>query len=353
MTGSKPLQLCCSSDEAAATGNRGQWLFVMDRYDTLNLETETSLLLMDALIAKGQTVLWTEMHGIYLDHASLRAGVREVRSVGPLTLAPPEDISLAAIDAVLVRKDPPFDAGYLHLTYLLDHLDRHVAQFNSVSALRNLNEKLLPLRWPHLTPPTLVTMSMSAAFKFLAAQGEIVVKPLDDCSGRGVIRISSADPDPGAVLAKAFSDAAGSPRYLIAQAFIPAVVDGDKRVFLVNGKAIGAVNRVPPDGEFLANIHQGARCEATSLSEGEEAAIAEVGEFLRSQGVILAGLDFIGGLITEINITSPSAIRQIDNVSGTSLGHEIVDAMIEHAMIEHIGASRGSSAVSACCLAAA
>lgn len=341
-------ELCCVSCITDGADARSTWLFVMDAYETLNLETETSLLLMEALIARGQRVLWTEMHGVYLDQANLRAGVREVRSARPLTLLPPEDISLSTIDAILVRKDPPFDSSYLHLTYLLGHLDAGIAQFNNVAALRNLNEKLLPLRWPHLTPPTITTMSMAAALGFLGEHKEIVVKPLDDCSGRGILRISSEDEDPRAVLAEAFADQSGAPRYLIAQAFLPAVREGDKRVFLLDGRAIGAVNRVPAKDSFLANIHQGALCEAAELTDVENSAIAEVGPFLKSEGVLLAGVDFIGGLITEINLTSPSALRQINAVSGIELEQKVVDEMIAH-----VRSLKDEFSQPECCLAAA
>jgi len=304
--------------------------FLMDPTETLNLETETSLLLMEELLSRGHKAYWFEVAGLALRGNALHAAGRQVRWVEPLEFGPTLDLDLDELDALLPRTDPPFNSTYLHVTYLLDHLGDHVVQFNSASALRNFNEKLLPLRWPDLAPRSLTTMNLEALTSFHDEHKDIVVKPLDDCSGRGIERLKKGEGSEPSKLASLLQDASGAPRFVQAQEFLAAVSLGDKRVFLVAGEPVGAVNRTPKPGSFLANIHQGAQCTSTELTDQEERAIKRIAPTLRDAGIFLAGLDFIGGKITEINITSPSAIRQINQVMGEEVHEEIVTAMVEH-----------------------
>jgi glutathione synthase len=308
-----------------------KFLFVMDPPDTLNLKTETSLLLMRELVERGQAVYWLQQEDVALFHDQPMGRVYPVIATEPLQRGEPAWTKLNSFDAVLVRKDPPFDTVFLQLTLILDHLDPRIAQFNDVKALRDFNEKILPLRWPDFTPPTLISMNADQIGQFAAEHHSVILKPLNDCSGRGILKIDWDVTETARTrIAAALFDPRGKPRYLVAQKYLAAVSQGDKRVYLVNGKAVGLVNRVPQKGSFLANIHQGARCEAASLSARENLIIQTIAPFLREQGVFLAGADFIGGYLTELNITSPSAIRQINAVSGESVHRLIVDAMLEY-----------------------
>ena len=307
-----------------------KFLFVMDPYETLNLKTETSLLLMQELIERGQGVYWLQQEELSLVHDQPMGLVFPVTGTDPLQRAEPAWSNLNQFDAVLVRKDPPFDTGYLQLTLILDHLDPGVAQFNDVKALRNFNEKMLPLRWPEFTPPTLISMSADQLARFAMKHQCLVLKPLDDCSGRGILKIEwDEHGDFREQINEALTDSNGKPRFLLAQKYLPAVSQGDKRVYLVNGKALGMVNRIPQAGSFLANIHQGAKCLPAQLSAREDHIIRTIAPFLLEHGIFLAGADFIDGYLTELNITSPSAIRQINEVSGEQVQHRIVDAMLE------------------------
>ena len=307
-----------------------KFLFVMDPYETLNLETETSLLLMQELIERGQGVYWLQQEELSLVHDQPMGLVFPVTGTDPLQRAEPAWSNLNQFDAMLVRKDPPFDTGYLQLTLILDHLDPGVAQFNDVKALRNFNEKMLPLRWPEFTPPTLISMSADQLARFAMKHQCLVLKPLDDCSGRGILKIEwDEHGDFREQINEALIDSNGKPRFLLAQKYLPAVSQGDKRVYLVNGKALGMVNRIPQAGSFLANIHQGAKCLPAQLSAREDHIIRTIAPFLLEHGIFLAGADFIDGYLTELNITSPSAIRQINEVSGEQVQHRIVDAMLE------------------------
>lgn len=304
------------------------FLFIMDRYETLNLETETSLLLMEELKARGVAVFWAELPDLVLRQHELAALAREVVSIAPFKLGHRTEHEANAFDAIVVRPDPPFDSNYLHLTYLLDFVSPSVKQFNRPEALRSLNEKLLPLKWPHLAPTTLTTQNVGALTAFLSEHKDIVVKPLDECSGRGIERVTLDTPDLETLLYEMTRSPGGGQRFVTAQAFLPDVSQGDKRVFLVAGDPVGMVNRVPAEGSYLGNIHQGAECLPADLSSVEAAAIAEIRPGLAESGVWLAGADFIGGKLTELNITSPSAIRQINEVSEKDIHPIIVDAMM-------------------------
>ena len=308
-----------------------KFLFIMDPAATLNLKTETSLLLMQELIDRQHHVYWLQQEDIALYHDQPMGKVYPVSGTEPLQRGPAAWENLNGFDAVLVRKDPPFDTVFLQLTLILDHLDPRIAQFNEVRALRDFNEKILPLRWPGFTPPTLISMNAGEISQFVQEHGSVVVKPLNDCSGRGIRKIDfDTSGDFRVRIEEALRDEQGRLRFLVAQKFLSAVSQGDKRVYLVNGEPFGMVNRVPGEGSFLANIHQGATCESTSLDDREKQIITAIAPFLREHGIFLAGADFIGGYLTELNITSPSAIRQINEVSGESIHRRIVDAMLEY-----------------------
>jgi len=303
-------------------------VFVMDAYASLNLETETSLLLMEELIVRGHQVFWLEEKGISLQGNCLKAKLSLVKSVENFELLPSAEVYLDDFDAILLRVDPPVDTAYLHLTYLLSFLSSSVKQFNSIASLRNFNEKLLPLKWPEFCPASLVSSSKQDFQRFLSLHREIVIKPLGDCSGRGIQRFGIKDLD-SPELSALFDYSIGTSPYFMAQEFISAVEYGDKRVFLLNGDVAGFVNRVPKQGEFLANIHQGAACEAAKLTESELNIVNKIAPFLKAQGLLFVGLDFIGGYLTEVNITSPSAIRQINQVMGLNVHEKMVDSMLE------------------------
>jgi len=308
--------------------NTCQFLFLMDAYETLNLQTETSLLIMQELLTRNHQVYWLERSAMYLAQGDPRGVIQSVQSVEPFVLGQENDLSMNDFDAVLMRFDPPFDSNYLHATYILDHLNPSIFQFNSVSSLRNFNEKILPMRWPQLTPPTLVSMNRNVLMNFAQQHEDVIVKPLDDCSGRGVKKLSyQALKRDSVALTQSLLDENQQARYIVMQKFLPAVKDGDKRIYLIAGDIAGAVNRIPQQGKYLANIHQGAACEKTTVSNKEYQAVQTIRPFLIEQGLFLVGVDFIDGLITEINITSPSAVRQINQVMGEKIHTKIVDEM--------------------------
>lgn len=302
-------------------------LFIIDPLHTLNLTTETSLLLMEELQQRGHAASVATLPDLYLSETS--AGVRSTCIRLNMTRQPfyhldaADDGPLSRFDLVLMRKDPPVDADYITATFALERATRDVPVLNDPVSLRSLNEKLLPLRFPQFSPPTLVTNDADRLLAFADRHRRIVLKPMEECSGRG-IQIVDAE-RAGAVVPQYVAALNG--RFLIAQNFIEGVTAGDKRILVLEGKAIGVVNRIPADRDHLANIHQGARVEAAELTAREREIVAALAPVLSSNKIWLAGIDVIDGHLTEVNITSPSAVRQINAVSGLHLERDLIDSL--------------------------
>lgn len=301
-------------------------LLIIDPLDTLNLSTDTSLLLIEEMARRGHQVSVALLSDLYLSErgAGVRAqGIALDMGRRPFyQLSAPGDHAFTDFNLVLMRKDPPVDVEYLIATCVLERAAEQAPVVNDPVSLRLLNEKLLPLRFPQFAAPTVVSNQPERLQAFLATHGRIVLKPLNDCSGRGVELLDQS----GWKRVAEYVAAQGG-RHVMAQQFLPGVVAGDKRILLLEGEPLGAVNRVPRSAEHLANIHQGARVEATTLSEREREIITAVRPMLLQQRIWLAGIDVIDGYLTEINVTSPSATRQINEVSKTRLEVPMVDSL--------------------------
>jgi glutathione synthase len=284
---------------------------------------------MEELKQKGHAVYWIEPDVLHLMQDQVIGEVRSIESVSPFRLGPGQEQLLANFDCLLIRNDPPFDMNYYQLMLILDYLPARVIQINPSRALRDLNEKISGLRLPHFSPPSITTKNWKQMLQFAKKQGEIVIKPLGECSGRGVEKLSVEDQDLEERLKTKMGEGKNA-HYLTAQAFLPAIYEGDKRIFLVDGECLGIVNRIPVNGSFMGNIHQGARCEAATLSDHEKEMVQAIVAFLEPHGVFMAAIDLIGGKITEINLTSPSAVRQINEVSGMQIQKRIVEKILAH-----------------------
>lgn len=295
-----------------------RFLYVVDALDTLNLETETSLLMMEEAARRGHENHVATLDGLFLRDRAAWARHRgiDLQPAGAKSfyrLRGESDDPLSAFDVVLMRKDPPVDDAYLAATYVLERAGAPVV--NDPVALRSVNEKLLPFEFDVPVPPSIVTADVARLRQFVAARGRCILKPLTDCSGRGIRILETA--------ADAPADLGG--RFVLVQQFLERVADGDKRILLLDGRAIGAVNRIPNDASSLANIHQGARVERTELTTAELRIVDVVAAPLARRGLWMAGLDVIDGCVTEINVTSPSAARQINAVSGRRVERDLVD----------------------------
>ncbi|MDX1660211.1 MAG: glutathione synthase [Gemmatimonadota bacterium] len=302
-------------------------LFVVDPVEALVLETETTLLLVEEAGRRGHDVAIAYVPDLYLRDREARARTHGLELGGegeaPRRVGEPRDRALASFDLVLMRKDPPVDVEYHNALTVLAPAREEVPVVNDPVGLAISNEKLLPLEIPGAAPPSIVTADPDVIAAFAREHEDVVVKPLNQFSGYGIARLTTRDSalDPGAIGALAAQDG----RHVMVQRFLPEVARGDKRVFVVAGDPLGWVNRVPQPGSFRANIHQGARVEATELTDREREIVAAAAPILSERGLELAGFDFIGGWLTEINVTSPSALRQIDRVMGERLERPLLD----------------------------
>jgi glutathione synthase len=237
---------------------------------------------------------------------------------------PNETRSLDEFDVILMRQDPPFDMAYITTTHILERLPARTMVVNNPAEVRNAPEKLLVTHYPDLLPATLISRDSEAIHAFRATHKDIIVKPLFGNGGAGVFRIQPNDQNLNSLLEMFFSN---SREPVMVQAYLPAVREGDKRVILVNGEAVGAVNRIPGDGEARSNFHVGGSAAATGLTPRDKEICAAIGPELKRRGLLFVGIDIIGDYLTEINVTSPTGIREIQRLSGIDIAALTIDAI--------------------------
>ena len=231
-------------------------------------------------------------------------------------------LDLGGMDVVLMRQDPPFDMAYITATHMLEHIHPRTLVVNDPAHVRNAPEKLLVTHFPDLMPPTLITWSADAIRAFRAEHRDIIVKPLFGNGGAGVFRLRADDENLNSLLEMHF---ARSREPLMVQRYEPAVRRGDKRVILIDGEPMGAINRVPAEGESRSNMHVGGRAERTDLTEREREICRRIGPTLREQGLLFTGIDVIGDYLTEINVTSPTGLQEVARFDGVDLAAAIWD----------------------------
>ncbi len=245
------------------------------------------------------------------------------------TLGDEQDIDLSEWDVVWLRQDPPFDMGYITTTHLLDMIHPETLVVNNPFWVRNYPEKLLVLEFPNLTPPTMIARDLETIKEFKAKHGDIILKPLYGNGGAGVFRLDKNDRNLTS-LHELFTGINREP--LIAQKFLPAVSNGDKRIILVDGEAVGAINRVPAPGETRSNMHVGGRPEKAELTKRDIEICSIIGPLLRKKGQVFVGIDVIGGYLTEINLTSPTGIQELERFDSINIAEKIwqvIEAKVE------------------------
>ena len=235
-----------------------------------------------------------------------------------------ETVDLADWDVVWLRQDPPFDMGYITTTHILDRLKGQTLVVNDPFWVRNYPEKLLVLDFPELTPPTTIARDLDTIKAFKAKHGDIILKPLYGNGGAGVFRLDQNDRNLSS-LHELFTGFSREP--LIVQKFLPDVSNGDKRVILVDGEPVGAINRVPAKGETRSNIHVGGRPEKIGLTQRDLEICAAIGPLLKEKGQVFVGIDVIGDYLTEINVTSPTGIQELERFDGTNVAEKIWQAI--------------------------
>lgn len=234
------------------------------------------------------------------------------------------DVELKDFDVVWLRQDPPFDMSYITTTHILDMIHPDTLVVNDPFWVRNYPEKLLVLAFPDLTPPTMIARDFATLKSFKAKHGDIILKPLYGNGGAGVFRLDANDRNL-ASLHELFAGINREP--LIAQKFLPDVSNGDKRIILVDGEPVGAINRVPAAGETRSNMHVGGRPEKIGLTERDLEICAAIGPLLREKGQIFVGIDVIGDYLTEINVTSPTGIQELERFDGVNIAEKIWQAI--------------------------
>lgn len=299
--------------------------FLMDPLDSVRIEHDSTFALMLECQRRGLEVQELRQEWLFAKGGEAWSRMRTVevqREEGKhYRVLADADARLAKLDILFLRKDPPADVEYVWATQLVE-LSPGPLWINHPRGLRAANEKLFALRHPDLIPETLVTRELSRLREFLGARGDGVVKPLDGCGGQGVLRVRRDDSNFNALLETA-TQRGRVP--VMAQAYLPAVSEGDKRIILLGGEPIGAVLRVPAKGELRANFASGGSAAKSALTEREREICRRLKPDLVELGLWFVGIDVIGGMLTEVNVTSPTGLVEIDALSGDSLEAQVVD----------------------------
>ena len=302
--------------------------FQMDPIEHVDIDADSSFRLAEEAQARGHENWVWPPDALFFDEGRVRTQARKVtlrRTHGDhVTFGDVETLDLSDLDVVWLRQDPPFDMGYITTTHLLEMAHPGTLVVNDPTWVRNYPEKLLVLEFQDLTPPTMIARDLDTLKDFRARHGDVILKPLYGNGGAGVFRLMEADRNL-ASLHELFSGINREP--LIMQKFLPAVSAGDKRVILVDGEPVGAINRVPAAGETRSNMHVGGRPEPIELSDRDREICAKIGPLLREKGQIFVGIDVIGDYLTEINVTSPTGIQELERFDGTNVAGMVWDAI--------------------------
>ncbi len=302
--------------------------FQMDPIGAVNIDADSTFRLAEEAQARGHELFfYTPDHLAFQDGTVTARGqsmtVRRVRG-DHVTMGEVTEVDLADWDVVWLRQDPPFDMGYITTTHILERIHPDTLVVNDPFWVRNYPEKLLVLQFPDLIPPTTIARDLETLRAFRHNHGDMILKPLYGNGGAGVFKLDKSDRNLSS-LHEMFTGMNREP--LIAQKFLPDVAAGDKRVILVDGEAVGAINRVPQEGETRSNLHVGGRAERAELTARDREICAAIGPLLREKGQIFVGIDVIGGWLTEINVTSPTGIQELERFDGVNIAGRIWDAV--------------------------
>jgi glutathione synthase len=262
--------------------------------------------------------------------ARVRQATMQLNADEPIRLGEAEDIDMVDVDAVFIRKDPPFTDAYLWLTLVLDHLEGSTLVVNNPRGLREANEKLYAHHFPEIVPPTIMTSHKDEIVRFLSDMGgKAVIKPIDGHGGEGVFLLTHGDSNLNALIESVTKLGA---RNAIVQALIPEVYhEGDKRILLVDGELLGVVGRVPSKGDLRSNVHVGGSATPAQISDEDRKIVETIGPRLLADGLFFVGLDVIGGKLIEVNVTSPTLIQQMSRLNRKNLSARVIDRLEEKA----------------------
>lgn len=313
-----------------------KFAFIIDPLKGLDPAHDTSVALMESAQALGHEVWVTQIKYLNVVDSKAWAVLEQVKltpvelveggwvkapswyELGERILCPLEEM-----DAVFMRVDPPFNTSYLYATYILDYIDpTKTLVINSPRGLRAANEKMYALQFTKVIPETIVSSDKSLIRQFVEHKGAAIIKPLGGKAGEGVLFVQPKDPNFNSLIE---ISTAGGQTPVMVQTYLPEAKQGDKRIILLNGKPIGAVNRLPSGNEFRNNMAVGGKVAKTEITEKEHLICAKLAPKLREDGLVFVGIDVIGNYLTEINVTSPTGVREIDRLENTRLGHQVIE----------------------------
>ena len=304
-----------------------KFLFVIDPIKNINPLKDSSAALMQAS-SKKNIEIWSctpqdlEARGDEVWASSIKVEVNPW-----ISFKENDCIPLAEFNCIWMRKDPPVNEAYLYATHLLEVAERKgVKVINKPSSLRAWNEKLGALRYSHLMAPTIVASKVKDLINFANINNEVVIKPLGGKGGQGVIRINRNSPGIKSIIELITSQ---EELPVMMQKFIPEVQNGDKRIIIVDGKPLGAINRIPNQGDFRSNLAMGGKAEKTSLSSAEKSICLELSQHLKEEGLFFVGIDVINGMLSEINVTSPTGLREIEKLSNKNISEEVIEKLLD------------------------
>ncbi|MCP8462937.1 glutathione synthase [Pseudomonas sp. ZM23] len=305
---------------------------VMDPIAQINFKKDSSLAMLLAAQARGWSLFYMEQQDLYQKASEARARMRPLKVFYDAShwfeLGEEADLPLSDLDVILMRKDPPFDNEFVYSTYLLEQAERSGTLIvNRPQSLRDCNEKLFATLFPQCTPPTVVSRRPDILREFASEHRDIILKPLDGMGGSMIFRHREGDPNLSVILETLTQHGR---QQIMAQRYLPAIKDGDKRILMIDGEPVEyCLARIPAQGETRGNLAAGGRGVAQPLSERDRWIASEVGPELRKRGLLFVGLDVIGENLTEINVTSPTCIREIDSAYDTRIGERLMTVIEE------------------------
>src|SRR5918999_1210456 len=304
---------------------------VMDPVERINIDRDTTFVLMLEAQQRAHEICFMALEDLYVRGGTPCARYRRLhlaRATPHYKLGAFETAALADFDSVWMRKDPPFDMNFFFATHLLSLIDpNRCFVMNHPKGLREANEKLYALRFPEQIPQTLVTGDMQRLKDFMEEHGgEMIVKPLDGCGGSGVFYVNTQDRNTNAILEAATDNGR---RMVMGQRYLPEIRQGDKRIIVLDGEPLGAVLRVPLESETRGNIHVGGQCVKTGLTTRDREICDDLSSRLIADGLYFVGLDVIGTYLTEVNVTSPTGIQEINALNGVRLESNVIDFVEE------------------------
>lgn len=305
---------------------------VMDPISTISFKKDTSLAMLIAAQERGWELFYIEQDGLYLDDGVAMARMQSLSvKMDPqdwFSLEPIVNTPLADMDVVLMRKDPPFDNEFIYSTYILEQAERSGTLIvNKPQSLRDCNEKVFATQFPQCCPPVLVARNSVLLKEFYAEHKDVIFKPLDGMGGSSIFRIKPGDPNLSVII-ETLTDY--GKQQIMAQKFIPEITQGDKRILMVDGKSVGyALARIPAKNETRGNLAAGGTAKGVEMTERDHWICEQIGPTLKEKGLIFVGLDVIGDYLTEINVTSPTCVRELNAAFDLDIAGDLMDCIAQ------------------------